>query len=626
MTQRNLRRAMDRACVLFSDLIEGRWEKVDGEFDATLRGHVLTDRFVPVWAKVVDSAGSFERIDSPSARQFGDYTLVDVPLAFAAGGAIGEVIFDRADKVAGLALEFPYPRPRQLEQRRRQWEQGVRKGGFIVRNPEIDGLMRHSALAHAQPAYACWQRPLPIYRSVPGDACGYLQADTRDRVAGRNRSAGGRRPSGMRPRTRTSLGLLAAACTAAAVAGCGSAPATTTAVDAAIVRGVATAEPAVSPRPLAVADTAFGLGVMRAWCAENPDQNLVFSPSTLASALGMAYLGARGSTATAMARVLDLPAGTSRAALEAQLQARMRALGSLDGPGVTLAASDQVWADPTMKTLGSYLNAVATGYHAGVAQAPFSTDPAKAAAEINQAISAATDGHISQLVDASMLDDIGWVLTSALYLDAKWAVPFDASKTQLGTFTPAGAKPVTVKFMNGDDFRYAAGGGWQAVSLPYQGGKLAMTALLPPAGSAPCALPSQGSLTSITRSLDGPGAVADVSLPKVRLDTAGGAGDMKPALEQLGMGAAFSSKDADFSGLSPQACCIGFVQQAATLQVGEKGTVGAAAASVGMVASAAMVPQQTVTVTFDRPYALLITAQATGEPLFLATVDDPTAS
>ena len=179
---------------------------------------------------------------------------------------------------------------------------------------------------------------------------------------------------------------------------------------------------------------------MRAWCAQNPGQNLVFSPSTLASALGMAYLGARGATATAMARVLDLPAGTSRAALEAELQARTKALGSLDGPGVTLAASDQVWTDPTLTTLRSYLNAVATGYHAGVAQAPFSTDPAKAAAEINQAISAATRGHISQLVDASMLDNIGWVLTSALYLDAKWATPFDPSKTGPGPFTPAGAQ------------------------------------------------------------------------------------------------------------------------------------------------------------------------------------------
>ena len=422
----------------------------------------------------------------------------------------------------------------------------------------------------------------------------------------------------MRHRTRTPLGLLAAVCTAAAVVGCGSAPAAAPAVDAVMVRGVATAEPAVSPRPLAAADTGFGLAVLRAWCAQNPGQNLVFSPSTLASALGMAYLGARGATATAMARVLDLPAGASRAALEAELQARMKGLGSLDGPGVTLAASDQVWADPALTTLRSYLDAVATGYHAGVAQAPFSTDPAKAAAEINQAISAATRGHISQLVNAGMLDDTGWVLTSALYLDAKWATPFDPGRTAPAPFTSAGAKPVTATFMNGDDFPYAAGGGWQAVSLPYRGGRLAMTALLPPAGSASCALPSMASLTAITRSLDGSRAgLADVSLPKVNLDTSGATGDMKPVLGQLGMGAAFQ-QNADFTGLSPQAGCIGFVQQAATLQVAEQGTVGAAAAAVGITPSAAMVAQGVVNVDFNRPYLLLITATATGEPLFLA--------
>ena len=149
MTQPIPRGAIGRACVLFSDLIEGRWEKVDGELDASLRGNVDLAR---EWATVADSAGSFERIDTPSARQFGGYTLVDVPLAFAAGEAIGEVVFDRADKVAGLALEFPYPRPLQPEQRRRQWQQGKRRGGFIVRNPEIDGLMRHSALAGHQGA------------------------------------------------------------------------------------------------------------------------------------------------------------------------------------------------------------------------------------------------------------------------------------------------------------------------------------------------------------------------------------------------------------------------------------------------------------------------------------------
>ena len=400
-----------------------------------------------------------------------------------------------------------------------------------------------------------------------------------------------------------------------------------------MMRGVATVEPAANPKPLGAADAAFGLDVMQAWCAQNPGQNLVFSPSTLASALGMAYLGARGATAAEMAKVLHLPE-SSQAALAAGLQARQKALGSLDSPGVTVAASDQVWADPTLTTLRSYLDDVATGYGAGVAKAPFSTDPAKAAAEINAAISAATRGHITQLVDASMLSNIGWVLTSALYLDAKWATPFDANRTQPASFTPTGGKPVTVPFMNGDAFPYTTAGGWQAVSLPYQGGKLTMTALLPPTRSGACALPSEAQLTAITERLDGGPAsnlragtgvgTADVSLPKVNLDTSGGAGNMQPALKRLGMGLAFTDK-ADFTGLSREACCIGFVQQAATLQVGEKGTVGAAAAAVGMEPASAGVPR-TITVTFNRPYLLLVSAKGTGEPLFLAQVANPASS
>ena len=39
-----------------------------------------------------------------------------------------------------------------------------------------------------------------------------------------------------------------------------------------------------------------------------------------------------------------------------------------------------------------------------------------------------------------------------------------------------------------------------------------------------------------------------------------------------------------------------------------------------------MAPRRAVTVTFNRPYLMLITAKATGEPLFLAKVGNPTAS
>ncbi len=100
---------------------------------------------------------------------------------------------------------------------------------------------------------------------------------------------------------------------------------------------------AASARPFGAADTAFGLDLLRAWCRSQPRSNIVFSPASLASGLGLAYLGARGATAAAMARVLHLPVAGGRR-LEAGLRARQSALGRLDGPGVTVDGSNRVWA------------------------------------------------------------------------------------------------------------------------------------------------------------------------------------------------------------------------------------------------------------------------------------------
>ena len=431
------------------------------------------------------------------------------------------------------------------------------------------------------------------------------------------------------------MGTVAAAGLAAALAGCGSTAAPGPAPAVAITRGVAAVEPAADPRPFGAADTEFGLDVLRAWCAEYPGRNLLFSPSTLASALGMAYLGAKGATATAMAGVLRLPA-SGGPALAAGLQARSNALGGLDGPGVTLSPSNQVWADPALPPLRSYLNSVATGYGAGLTRAPFLTSPAKAASQVNQTISAETRGHISKLVTPGMLTGVGWVLTSALYLDAKWAAPFDPAKTEPGAFTLAGGKSVSTPYLDGRGFTYAKSGGWTAVSLPYQGGKLTMTALLPPSGTGSCPLPTGAGLAAITASLNaggtgaslpglagGAGRTAAIYLPKVNLSTNGQVGDMKSVLSELGMSRAFTGA-ADFTGLSPQAGRLAFVQQAATLQVGEKGTVGAAAAAVGVFPTATEFAP--VTVRFDRPYLMLVSARATGEPLFLAEVANPAGS
>jgi serine protease inhibitor len=418
-------------------------------------------------------------------------------------------------------------------------------------------------------------------------------------------------------RMRNELRAVAgAAVMAVLIAGCGSNPAPRPV----IAHGVAVREPLVNPRPYGTADAAFGLDVLGAVCRSDPGANQVLSPSSLASGLGMAYLGARGGTAQAMAGVLRLPAAGGQA-LQAGLQARSAALRGLGGPGVTLNSSDQVWADPTLRTEPAYLNAVATGYGAGLAKAPLLKDPELARQEINQAIASATRDQIPQLLAPGSLDDhIGWVLTDALYLHAAWATPFDSDATSPDTFTTAAGRKVTAQFMEGGEYRAVTADGWTAVWLPYRGGKLGMEALLPPPGSAGCALPAAAALGAMTSRLapGQPGAsIRSVSFPKVNIATQV---SLKPVLARLGMGVAFTPA-ADFTGLSPQACCIGLVEHAATLDVGEKGTVASAATAVGMTASAARVMPPLV--TFDRPYLMVVTDRATGEPLFMARVADP---
>jgi serine protease inhibitor len=377
--------------------------------------------------------------------------------------------------------------------------------------------------------------------------------------------------------------------------------------------------PYVSPRPYGAADLRFGLALLGAWCQGQPRGNFVFSPASLATGLGLAYLGARGQTAAAMARTLHLPSVSLRRT-EAGMRAGQSALGRLDAPGVTLAASNRVWSDPSLRPRRSYLDAAALAYHAGLSRVPLLDDPTRAAQIINAAVARDTHGKIPRLLEPGALTADAWVLTDALSMSANWARPFPASRAAPGPFTTAAGGTATGRFMHGAGYRYATAGGWTAVALPYRGGRLTMTALLPPAGSAAlrCQVPSAAALRTMNTALARTGPTTGIALPTVSL---GSQQDMNGLLTRLGMGIAFGAV-ADFTGLSPRACCISLVEQAATLRVGEKGTVGSAATAVGLmpVDAEALAGRQIV---FSRPYLMLVTDTATGEPLFLARVADP---
>jgi serpin B len=388
-----------------------------------------------------------------------------------------------------------------------------------------------------------------------------------------------------------------------------------------------TSSQAATLRSFGAGDTAFGLNLLSALCRRQPGTNVLISPVSLATGLSMAYLGPRGATAAAMARVLHLPA--TQPGLLAGLRARRTLLASLNRPGVTFAESSRLWADPSLVTSRSYAAALRESYRAGVTRVPLLSAPSQARAQINRAVAAQTHGHISNLLPAGSIPphSVGWVLTNALYLDAAWQHRFDPAKTAPGPFRTGNGTVVTVRYMHGGGYGYdGTASGWRATSLRYIGGRLAMLAVLPPASkpgrpgpARGCQVPGVTQLRTIMHGLAAPGVAApgeghQIALPTIRLASSE---PLKGVLTGLGMGIAFSRR-ADFTGISPQAWRLGFVQHAATLSVAEKGVVASAATAVGVQPTALPVP-----LIFDRPYLLIIQDLLTGEPLMMAWVANP---
>jgi len=373
----------------------------------------------------------------------------------------------------------------------------------------------------------------------------------------------------------------------------------------------------------------FGLDVFGE--LTDDEANAVFSPVSTAVALGMAYAGARGETATQMATVLhnDLPDDTFHASmnqLALDLDARNVAPHeTMEGTkSVRLSLVNSSWAQKDYPLLAPFLDILATQYDAGMHLADFINDPDGSRRLINQWVATETEDRIEELIPPNGITDLTrLVLTNALYFYGTWATPFNAEYTSSGAFHTLAGSDVTADFMiDTGYYPYGEGTDYQIVDLPYDGGDLAMSVVLPEAGrfgEIRDALSSDW--IEQARAAISTEQEVRVSLPKFSYTW--GTESLKPALESLGMTDAFVYPTADFSGMeSTRELYISEVFHQAFVAVDEDGTEAAAATAVVMTAGA--IPDPPVPFDADRPFLFLI-RDATGAILFVGQVLDPTA-
>jgi serpin B len=384
----------------------------------------------------------------------------------------------------------------------------------------------------------------------------------------------------------------------------------------------ASADPADAALAAAAID-AFGFELLQA--ATKGDENAVLSPTSIVIALAMARPGARGETAAQIDHVLRSVATDEHApwlnALDAALAARSGTFKDNGGKDATVALriANAPFAQRDFAWNQDYLAALASRFSAGVRLVDYRQAAEAARQGINAWVDEQTERRIPELLEVGTIDSLTrLVLVNAIYLKAAWLTPFEESATTSAPFTLLDGSTIDVATMHASmELRYAAGDGWQAVELPYVGGSLAMTVIVPD-DLATFQVASDGdAFAAITGALSD--HEVDLWLPKFGIETKA---DLLDVLAAMGMPDAFDPGRADFSGMTTEeALFITAVIHQANIDVDEKGTEAAAATAVVMGLRSA--PGERVTLRVDKPFLFALRDVPTGSILFLGRVVEP---
>ena len=347
--------------------------------------------------------------------------------------------------------------------------------------------------------------------------------------------------------------------------------------------------------------------------------NKMISPLSIYMALGMANLGAAGTTRDSILEAMDL-GSSSTDDLNNTASSLMTQLPQAD-PRVALYIANSVWSNKNLALLPSYLDAVQQYYGAKAQALDFSSP--SAAQTINQWVNAETRQMIPSIISSTDPSELA-ILVNAVYFKGTWTYGFDPGATKDMPFTRGDGVEESVPTMSlpkagGLPFY---GDTVTITGLPYGAGNFALYAIMP---NAPLGIRDLLSMLTPARiawwlqNLDT--TFLQLYFPKFDFDYQ--ADSIMNCLTNMGMGIAFSPA-ADFSNLSATPSMISKVIHKTAIQVDESGTKAAAATGVVSVGLAEGAPPPSI--YYNRPFVFLITERTSGTILFVGVLNDPLSS
>jgi serpin B len=380
--------------------------------------------------------------------------------------------------------------------------------------------------------------------------------------------------------------------------------------------------PATSPTadtttPAALAD--LGLAMLR----QGSTTNAVVSPVATAAALGMLHAGLLG-PAEAEIEALFGPVAQGPLAFKQRWPALLQQLSAAPSPFVM---AGRVWVDGRIASAvpAGYTRRMAQRYRADSAHVDFSQSEA-ARTQINEWTSQHTAGRVAELLPpGSVAPATRLAITTAVHFKSPWERPFDPALTAARPFHPAGAEPKPVPMLLDErGVMQARVDGALVMLLPFAGETWSLLLAVPAEDSSVAALAQSLSGATLARWQAALQPLkCKLALPKFAISPK--SASIKPLLETLGVKTAFTTA-ADFRpllGRRARQMQLDDVHQAAGITIDETGgeAVAAAAATVMSKSFGPPLPDCSA----QRPFLFAVLHRASGTPLFMGRIGDPTA-
>jgi len=368
--------------------------------------------------------------------------------------------------------------------------------------------------------------------------------------------------------------------------------------------------------PLTGAANQLGFDLFAELAKNKPEENLFISPYSIHSALCMAYSGAKGNTASAMAAAIYVTKWTLPRLLSDCSDLR-QGLASSDSL-VRLDIANSLWSRQGLPLKADFKAGVEKYFNGLARELDFGSP--QAVQTINGWVRERTNDKIKTIIER-IPPNAALYLINAVYFKGKWQQQFDQALSRDRDFFLPGGGAKKMPFMRQDgEFSYLKGEGFQAVRLPYGRGRFAMYVFLPDRKEGLKAL--LGSINADNFGLwlgSFQRTKGHVELPRFRADYFQ---DLVPALDKLGMGPAFGAS-ADFTGMGPVGLSIDEVRHKTVLEVNEEGTEAAAVTSIGVRVTSVRPEAKPFEMIVDHPFFLAIVDGETRAILFLGAIYEP---